>query len=81
MAHEVVLPRCDALADERELVLSATRFLVDADAELHHLASHIFKVLVLRKLVRYAANGYAEERCTSLNGLRHNNGAPLVARA
>ena len=81
MAHKVVLPRCDALADERELILSATGFLVYANREIAHLAGHIGKRLVLGKLIGHAAYGDAEQRFASLYGLRHHDGTPLVARA
>ena len=81
VAHEVVLPRCDALADERELILSATGFLVYANREIAHLAGHIGKRLVLGKLIGHAAYGDAEQRFASLYGLRHHDGTPLVARA
>ena len=81
VTHEVVLPRCDALADERELILSATGLLVYANREIAHLAGHIGKRLVLGKLIGHAAYGDAEQRYASLYGLRHHDGTPLVARA
>ena len=34
VAHEVVLPCCDALADEREGILSFNTFLVHTDGEV-----------------------------------------------
>ena len=78
MTLEVVLPRGNALAYKRETVLAITLGLIHSDVELHHLARHIGKRLVLRKLIRCATYGDVEECNTSRNSLRHYDGTPFV---
>ena len=78
MALEVVLPRGNALAYKREAVLATTLGLIHSDVELHHLARHIGKRLVLSELVRCATYGDVEECCTSRNSLRHYYGTPFI---
>ena len=79
VAHEVVLPRCDALTDEREVVLACAFLLVHTDGEVAHLTGHIGKVFVLLEVVGSASDGNGEKRRSGLDRLRHDDGAPLVA--
>ena len=78
MAYEVVLPRRDALADERQGILAGVGFLVDADREVVHLSRHVGERFFLGKLVGNAANGDAKQRGATLYGLWHYYRAPFV---
>ena len=78
MAYEIILPRSNAFAYQSQFVSAASCLLIYLDAEVHHLASHIGKCLVLNEFIRYAADGDAEESCAGSHGLRNHDGAPLV---
>ena len=81
MAYEVILPWRDALTYKCEGILSAYRLFIDADCEVAHLSCRIRKRFVLTELIRYSADGYAEQRGSCRYGLRHNYCTPLVAYA
>ena len=78
MAYEIVLPWRDALADERQGILTGISFLVDADREIVHLSRHVGEGLFLGKLVGNASYGNAKQRGASLYGLRHYYRTPFV---
>ncbi len=81
MAHEVILPLGDALADECQLILTTASLLVHLDAKVHHLARHIGESLALGELVRNTADGDAKQCRTCRHSLRNDDGAPLVVYA
>ena len=78
MAYQIILPRSNAFAYQSQLVSAASGLLIYFDTEVHHLARYIGKSLVLSELIRYAADGDAEEGCAGSHGLRNHDGAPLV---
>ena len=79
MAHEVVLPWRNTLANERQTILAVFLLLVDTYAELHLLACNIGERCVLGELIRHSAYCYAEQRSACLHSLRNYYGAPYFA--
>ena len=78
MAYQIILPRSDAFAYQSKLVSAASCLLIHLDSEVHHLACHVGKCLVLSELIRHTTDGDAEEGSAGCHGLRNHDGAPLV---
>ena len=81
VAYEVAFPFADARRHKRQLILAADFLLVHLDTEVHHIARLVFKGSWLGEFEWRSADGDAEERRSGGYGLRHHDGAPLVAGA